>query len=112
MEAVESGKGLDWALGEAMAFGTLVKEGVHVRISGQDVERGTFSHRHAVLHDQKVPGETYTPLATLDNGVSQFHACNSPLSEYSVLGYELGYSMETPDSLVIWEAQVRVCVCV
>jgi 2-oxoglutarate dehydrogenase E1 component len=72
----------------------------------QDVERGTFSHRHAVLHDQET-GEKYTPLGNLFPGQKphQFTVCNSSLSEFGVLGFELGYSMENPNSLVLWEAQ-------
>merc|ERR1711881_493539 len=96
---------VNWALGEAMAYGTLLTEGVHVRLSGQDVERGTFSHRHAVLHDQGTDGKTYCPLQHLDPDQANLTICNSSLSEYGVLGFELGYSMENPNSLVIWEAQ-------
>lgn len=80
--------------------------GNHVRMSGQDVERGTFSHRHAVVHDQKT-GERYFPLAHVFEGQKphQFTICNSSLSEFGILGFELGYSMENPNSLVLWEAQ-------
>ena len=80
--------------------------GNHVRMSGQDVERGTFSHRHAVVHDQKT-GERYFPLANVFDGQKphQFTICNSSLAEFGVLGFELGYSMENPNSLVLWEAQ-------
>lgn len=97
---------VDWAMAEALAFGTLLCEGNHVRLSGQDVERGTFSHRHSVLHDQKT-GEKYTPLAHVFKGQrpGQFTVSNSSLSEYGVLGFELGYSLENPNSLVMWEAQ-------
>ncbi len=97
---------IDWATAEALAFATLVCEGNHVRLSGQDVERGTFSHRHAVIHDQKT-GKTYTPLDNVlrDQEKSQFTVSNSSLSEYGVLGFELGYSLENPNSLVLWEAQ-------
>ena len=75
-------------------------------MSGQDVERGTFSHRHAVVHDQKT-GERYYPLAHVFEGQKphQFTICNSSLSEFGILGFELGYSMENPNSLVLWEAQ-------
>ena len=78
----------------------------HVRLSGQDVERGTFTHRHAVLHDQKT-GERYCPLDNLYYGQvdQQFTVSNSALSEFGVLGFELGYSLQSPDSLVLWEAQ-------
>ena len=77
-----------------------------MRMSGQDVERGTFSHRHAVVHDQKT-GERYFPLGHVFEGQKpyQFTICNSSLSEFGILGFELGYSMENPNSLVLWEAQ-------
>ena len=103
----EGAESVDWAMGEALAFGTLLAEGNHVRLSGQDVERGTFSHRHAILHDQKTGGR-YCPLtAAYDEAESpgRFLASNSSLSEYGVLGYELGYSMESPRILSLWEAQ-------
>ncbi|EKX41726.1 hypothetical protein GUITHDRAFT_141727 [Guillardia theta CCMP2712] len=97
-------KGIDWGTAEALAFGSLLLEGTHVRLSGQDVERGTFSHRHAVLHDQK--NETkYIPLNNLSPNQAMFAVFNSNLSEYAVLGFELGYAMENPNSLVCWEAQ-------
>lgn len=103
---IESGEGVDWGMAETLAYATLVSEGNHVRISGQDVERGTFSHRHAVVSDQKT-GEKYVPLSQVYPGQKpgQFTVSNSSLSEYGVLGFELGYSMENPNSLVIWEAQ-------
>eukprot|EP00877_Chromochloris_zofingiensis_P000629 jgi/Chrzof1/10567/Cz05g03220.t1_OGD[v5.2] len=103
---IESGEGVDWATAEALAFATLLAEGNHVRLSGQDVERGTFSHRHAVIHDQNT-GDKYIPLAHLfpDEKPGQFTVANSSLSEFGVLGFELGYSMESPNSLVLWEAQ-------
>nr|XP_039273817.1 2-oxoglutarate dehydrogenase, mitochondrial-like isoform X1 [Styela clava] len=96
---------VDWALAEALAFGSLLKDGTHVRLSGQDVERGTFSHRHHVLHDQKVDKKTYVPLNHVSDNQAQYIVCNSSLSEYGVLGFELGYSMTNPNSLVLWEAQ-------
>jgi len=97
-------EGIDWGTAEALAFATLLEEGTHVRLSGQDVERGTFSHRHAVLHDQK--NETkYVPLNNVAPHQAMFAVFNSNLSEYAVLGFELGYSMENPNSLVLWEAQ-------
>uniref|UniRef100_A0AC35TYH7 Oxoglutarate dehydrogenase (succinyl-transferring) n=1 Tax=Rhabditophanes sp. KR3021 TaxID=114890 RepID=A0AC35TYH7_9BILA len=96
---------VDWAIGEALAFGSLLKEGTHVRLSGQDVERGTFSHRHHVLHDQKIDQKTYNPLNDLSADQAIYSVCNSSLSEYAVLGFEHGYSMVNPNSLVIWEAQ-------
>lgn len=95
----------DWALGEAFAMGSLLMEGTHVRLSGQDVERGTFSHRHHVLHNQEKDLETYVPLNNLSLNQAQYTVCNSSLSEYAVLGFELGYSLTNPNSLVIWEAQ-------
>jgi 2-oxoglutarate dehydrogenase E1 component len=97
---------VDWGMAEAMAFGTLISEGNHVRLSGQDVERGTFSHRHAQVFDQKT-GEPYCTLQHVypDQPRGQFTVSNSPLSEFGVLGYELGYALENPNSLVLWEAQ-------
>uniref|UniRef100_F1KQH6 2-oxoglutarate dehydrogenase, mitochondrial n=1 Tax=Ascaris suum TaxID=6253 RepID=F1KQH6_ASCSU len=95
----------DWACGEALAFGSLLLEGTHVRLSGQDVERGTFSHRHHVLHDQKIDQKTYISLNDLSEDQAEYTVCNSSLSEYGILGFELGYSMVDPNSLVIWEAQ-------
>jgi len=95
----------DWAIGEGLAFASLLTEGIHVRLSGQDVERGTFSHRHHVLHDQKEDKKTYNMLSELSDKQASYSLCNSSLSEYAVLGFELGYSMTNPYSLVIWEAQ-------
>ncbi len=103
-EMVEN-RTIDWALGEAMAFGSLMKEGIHVRLSGQDVERGTFSHRHHVLHHQTKDRSTYNALANLYPDQAPYSVSNSSLSEYGVLGFELGYSMTNPNALVIWEAQ-------
>ncbi|XP_042905193.1 2-oxoglutarate dehydrogenase complex component E1 isoform X2 [Parasteatoda tepidariorum] len=96
---------VDWALAEAMAFGSLLKDGVHVRLSGQDVERGTFSHRHHVLHHQLIDKTTYRPLCQLWPDQAPYTVCNSSLSEYAVLGFELGFSMTNPNALVMWEAQ-------
>ncbi|CAI0443075.1 unnamed protein product [Linum tenue] len=105
-QMIETGEGIDWAVGEALAFATLLVEGNHVRLSGQDVERGTFSHRHSVIHDQET-GEKYCPLdhVVMNQNEEMFTVSNSSLSEFGVLGFELGYSMESPNSLVIWEAQ-------
>nr|CAD1828728.1 unnamed protein product [Ananas comosus var. bracteatus] len=105
-QMIETGEGIDWALAEALAFATLIVEGNHVRLSGQDVERGTFSHRHAVIHDQET-GEMYCPLdhLVMNHKEGMFAASNSSLSEFGVVGFELGYSMENPNSLVLWEAQ-------
>ncbi|KAH8421771.1 oxoglutarate dehydrogenase (succinyl-transferring), partial [Colletotrichum scovillei] len=96
---------VDWSTAEALAFGTLLQDGKSVRLSGQDVERGTFSQRHSVLHDQ-VTHEEYTPLNNLDTpGAGTYSAINSPLSEFGVLGFDYGYSLAARDSLVMWEAQ-------
>uniref|UniRef100_A0A1B6CX51 2-oxoglutarate dehydrogenase, mitochondrial n=1 Tax=Clastoptera arizonana TaxID=38151 RepID=A0A1B6CX51_9HEMI len=104
MQMVEQ-RTVDWALGEAMAFGSLLKEGIHVRLSGQDVERGTFSHRHHVLHHQTVDKAFYRPLCNLYPDQAPYTVCNSSLSEFGVLGFELGFSMTNPNALVCWEAQ-------
>ncbi|KAF7710428.1 2-oxoglutarate dehydrogenase-like, mitochondrial isoform X2 [Silurus meridionalis] len=96
---------VDWALGEYMAFGSLLKDGVHVRLSGQDVERGTFSHRHHVLHDQEVDKRICVPMNHLWQNQAPYTVCNSSLSEYGVLGFELGFAMASPNALVCWEAQ-------
>lgn len=103
-KAVEEGKGIDWATAEALAFGSLLREGKHVRLSGQDVERGTFSQRHSVLHDQEDEA-TYTPLQHVSEDQAPFVVSNSSLSEFGVLGFEYGYSLSSPEALVIWEAQ-------
>uniref|UniRef100_A0A6Q2ZN06 2-oxoglutarate dehydrogenase complex component E1 n=1 Tax=Esox lucius TaxID=8010 RepID=A0A6Q2ZN06_ESOLU len=95
----------DWALGEYMAFGSLLKEGTHIRLSGQDVERGTFSHRHHVLHDQNVDKRTCIPMNHIAPNQAPYTVCNSSLSEYGVLGFELGFAMASPNALVLWEAQ-------
>jgi len=99
-------KKFDWAMGELMAYGTLLSEGHRVRLSGQDVERGTFSHRHAVVKMEDSE-EEYIPLAQIKKGDAQakFDIYNSHLSEYGVLGFEYGYALANPQSLTIWEAQ-------
>ncbi len=102
--AIETGEGIDWATGEALAFGTLLLEGHRVRLSGEDVQRGTFSHRHAVLVDQ-VNQQEYAPLNSIREGQSKFEAFNSLLSEAGVLGFDYGYSLADPKTLVLWEAQ-------
>jgi 2-oxoglutarate dehydrogenase E1 component len=94
----------DWAMGEQLAYGTLLAEGKRVRLSGQDVKRGTFSHRHAVLTLEDSE-EEYTPLANISETQAQFDIYNSHLSEYGVLGFEYGYAMANPNALTIWEAQ-------
>jgi len=103
---IDTGEGVDWGMAETLAYATLLSEGNHVRLSGQDVERGTFSHRHALVHDQQ-DGSRYVPLANVFPGQHpcQFTVSNSSLSEFGVLGFELGYCMENPNSLVLWEAQ-------
>lgn len=100
----EKGEGFDWATAEAMAFGSLVKEGHPVRLSGQDCGRGTFSHRHATLYDQETERK-YRPLANISEDQAQFEVHDSPLSEAAVLGYEYGFSTANPKALVLWEAQ-------
>ncbi len=95
---------IDWAMGELLAYGSLVKEDIAVRLSGQDSERGTFSHRHAVLTIEDSE-ERYVPLSTLNTDKAAFSIYNSLLSEYAVLGFEYGYSLVTPYALTIWEAQ-------
>ena len=124
--ALTTGKGVDWATGEALAFGSLLREGFTVRLSGQDVERGTFSQRHAVIHDINTDAH-YIPLLHVSQGSNTpnstrpygndeagggggggggaFEVCNSSLSEFGVLGFELGFSLENPNSLVLWEGQ-------
>jgi 2-oxoglutarate dehydrogenase E1 component len=103
-KAIEAGQGIDWATGEALAFGTLLLEGTHVRLTGQDSGRGTFSHRHAVLVDQESE-ERYVPLNNIHPKQGSFEVIDSPLSEAAVLGFEYGYSLADPHALVLWEAQ-------
>jgi len=103
-KTVSEGKNIDMSTAEALAYGTLVEEGHHVRVSGQDVERGTFSQRHAVLHDQENES-TYTPLQHLSADQANFTISNSSLSEFGVLGFEYGYSLSSPNALVVFEAQ-------
>ena len=103
-EALSSGANIDWGLGEALAFGSLLSEGTRVRLSGQDCKRGTFSHRHGVITDQDT-GNSYTPLNNLAKTQGEFEVINSFLSEYAVMGFEYGYSTVNPNNLVIWEAQ-------
>ncbi|MFN5649552.1 MAG: 2-oxoglutarate dehydrogenase E1 component, partial [Sphingobacteriales bacterium] len=95
---------LDWATGELMAYGTLLLEGKDVRMSGQDVKRGTFSHRHAVLRDED-SDKSFSRLSEIPDATGQFRIYNSLLSEYAVLGFEYGYSLANPNTLVLWEAQ-------
>ncbi|MCI5050157.1 MAG: 2-oxoglutarate dehydrogenase E1 component [Rickettsiales bacterium] len=104
LDTIKSGEGFDWSMGEALAFSTLLKEGYPVRLSGQDSERGTFSHRHSVWTDQETE-EHYTPLNHLSDDQAFYEVINSSLSELAILGFEYGYSLAEPDALVMWEAQ-------
>jgi 2-oxoglutarate dehydrogenase E1 component len=104
LQAHRDGGPVDWGFGEALAFGTLLIEGTPVRLSGQDCERGTFSHRHAVLADVET-GRKYTPLQHLDPKQERFCVYNSLLSEAAVLGFDCGYSVDYPEMLCLWEAQ-------
>jgi 2-oxoglutarate dehydrogenase E1 component len=101
---IETGEGIDWAMGEALAFGTLVDEEHRVRLSGQDCERGTFSQRHSVLIDQETEAR-YVPLNNIRDGQARYEVINSMLSEEAVLGFEYGYSLAEPNALTLWEAQ-------
>jgi 2-oxoglutarate dehydrogenase E1 component len=101
---VETGEGIDWAMAEALAFGTLVDEGHRVRLSGQDCERGTFSQRHSVLIDQETEAR-YVPLNNIRPGQGKYEVINSMLSEEAILGFEYGYSLAEPNALTMWEAQ-------
>src|ERR1700726_758542 len=103
-KSIETGANIDWSTGEALAFCSLLLEGHKVRLSGQDSERGTFSQRHSVLHDQENDNR-YTPFAHLGEGQARFEVINSMLSEEAVLGFEYGYSLAEPDTLTLWEAQ-------
>ncbi|WP_180542576.1 2-oxoglutarate dehydrogenase E1 component [Staphylococcus haemolyticus] len=104
-EPFENENGLvDWAQAEQLAFATIVQDGISVRLTGQDSERGTFSHRHAVLHDEE-NGDTFTPLHHVPNQKATFEVHNSPLSEAAVVGFEYGYNVENKNSMNIWEAQ-------
>jgi 2-oxoglutarate dehydrogenase E1 component len=103
-KAIETGEGIDWATGEALAFCTLLKEGRRVRLSGQDSERGTFSQRHSVLFDQETE-KRYAPFNSLGGKQGRYEVLNSMLSEEAVLGFEYGYSTAEPKALTLWEAQ-------
>jgi 2-oxoglutarate dehydrogenase E1 component len=103
-EMASGDRSLDWASAEAAAFASLLTNGHPIRMTGQDCQRGTFSQRHAVLHDTKT-GETFTPLENLSDNQAKLELYNSPLSEAGVLGFEYGYSLDNPDGLTIWEAQ-------
>jgi multifunctional 2-oxoglutarate metabolism enzyme len=103
-EAVGPDGGIDWAQAESLAFASLLTEGTPVRLTGQDVERGTFSQRHLVLHDAKT-GQRVSPIQSLAGALAPMELHNTPLSEIACLGFEYGYSMEAPETLVLWEAQ-------
>lgn len=103
-EMLENSGKLDWAMGELLAYGTLLDEGIPVRLSGQDSQRGTFSHRHSVLTLEDSE-ERYVPLNQISDQQANFEVYNSPLSEYGVLGFEYGYALASPHALTIWEAQ-------
>ena len=106
VQTIETGEGIDWGTAESLAFATLIKDGYKVRISGQDVERGTFSHRHAHVFFQDTDGY-YNPINETfkDPNARNFIASNSHLSEFAVMGYELGYAQTHPNCLTLWEAQ-------
>ena len=104
MFASASERSIDWAAAEELAMATILADGVPIRFTGEDVERGTFSHRHAVYHDA-VSGEEHIPLQTLSQAKASFEIRNSPLSEYACVGFELGYNLQEPGRLVMWEAQ-------
>jgi 2-oxoglutarate dehydrogenase E1 component len=101
--ALDEGE-IDWGHAESLAFASLLREGIPIRVTGQDTERGTFSHRHLVLHDA-VTGEIEVPMQRLKDAHASFEVYNSPLSEYACVGFEYGYSAAAPDALVLWEAQ-------
>jgi 2-oxoglutarate dehydrogenase E1 component len=103
-ESATSEPKIDWAHGEALAFASLLTEGTPLRLTGQDTERGTFSQRHMVLHDAKT-GQTVCPIQSLPDALAPLELHNSPLSELACMGFEYGYSLEAPETLVLWEAQ-------
>jgi 2-oxoglutarate dehydrogenase E1 component len=103
-DALEEGNKADWGTGEALAYASILKDGIPIRLTGQDTERGTFAHRHMILNDVET-GEKYCPLHGIEDAKATFEIRNSPLSEVAVLGFEYGYSIHSPETLVIWEAQ-------
>ncbi len=103
LEKLDEGE-IEYGHAEALAFASLLTEGTHIRLTGQDTERGTFSHRHLVLHDEKT-GLKYVPIQNLSGALAPFELHNSPLSEIACLGFEYGYSAASPESLILWEAQ-------
>ena len=104
MANFKQGKNLDWAVAEFLSYATILDEGIPIRISGQDSERGTFSHRHSTIRDEKTE-DLYIPLNNVSDKQGQFRIFNSLLSEFGEMGFEYGYSCATPDGLTIWEAQ-------
>ena len=103
-DILKEGHKADWGEGEALAYASILKDGIPIRLTGQDSQRGTFAHRHLVLYDVET-GEKYCPMHGLDDADASFDIHNSPLSETAVLGFEYGYSVQSPETLVIWEAQ-------
>ncbi len=103
-DALSSGDMVDWAHAEVLAFASILADGTPIRLTGQDTERGTFAHRHVVLHDA-LTGEEYVPLKTLPQAKASFDVHNSPLTETAVLGFEYGYNVQAPETFVLWEAQ-------
>src|SRR5690606_26348498 len=95
---------IDWATAEELAFASILEDGTPIRLTGEDVERGTFSQRHAVLHDAET-GQQFVPLRALPQAKASFEIQNSPLSENAAVGFEFGYSVQAPETLVLWEAQ-------
>ncbi|MBP2239734.1 2-oxoglutarate dehydrogenase E1 component [Cytobacillus eiseniae] len=104
MNALKEDGRIDWGLAETLAFASIIADGVPIRLTGQDSERGTFAHRNIVLHDS-ITGESYSPLHLLSSAKASFAVHNSPLSEAAVLGFEYGYNVFSPETLVLWEAQ-------
>lgn len=104
LQSFEEGAKVDWALAETLAFATILHDGTPIRLTGQDSERGTFAHRHLVLHDRET-NDVHTPLQTFDKANASFAVYNSPLSEQAVVGFEYGYNVQAPETLVLWEAQ-------
>jgi 2-oxoglutarate dehydrogenase E1 component len=97
---------IDWAAAEELALASVLEDGIAIRLTGEDVERGTFSQRHAVLHDS-VTGEEHVPLGALPRAAASFEIHNSPLSENAAVGFEFGYNIQEPRRLVLWEGAVR-----
>ena len=103
-KTIEAGSGIDWASGEALAWAALLEEGYNIRLAGQDVQRGTFSHRHSYVHSQE-KDDVYIPLRNVSQNQGTFNAINSALSELGVLGFEIGYAYADPNYMVLWEGQ-------